>query len=598
MRGQETVGSEGLDLRLAAMLARAHSVSETNVADLPPVAQELIRLSDELSSPLGRAWGLLYRGRASLLANSLGPCLRDLTTSLGLFTDHAVEIGVGRARALLGSAFDLAGDVDAALEHLNHARAVQRRIGDLWGEARTINLYGRIFSNTGRYREALEAFDDAERRFEELGDQIRAAMTRANRARTVNACALDLLARGNADAAEIEEMFRLNAVEFEKLIDASRMFDNLVLRSRAHAGLGHSLAGLGRHVDAADQLVLAAALAREVGDEAMASDAEIALARSMVAVDARNEALDILSRVVNHTTVRGLDRVRSEAYKELANVLASLDRAGEAFDAFRIHHDLEMAHREATAQMQMLAAAASFDLERLRIEAEIARREVEELEADARDRSKFIAAVAHELRHPLTAVHGFALALESDWQSLPPDQVAEMIGIIASQAVDGSNIVEDLLAAAGVTNGTLRVIPSTIDLVGTIQSEVTSVPVVGAADGLPPAVGDAFRVRQIVRNLVSNARRYGGDGIRAHFGFDDQTVWVEVRDDGDGIPFGEVEAVFEAFTRSRSGRQVSTSMGLGLPISRQLARLMDGDLVYERIGEETAFRLTLPRAEA
>jgi signal transduction histidine kinase len=104
---------------------------------------------------------------------------------------------------------------------------------------------------------------------------------------------------------------------------------------------------------------------------------------------------------------------------------------------------------------------------------------------------------------------------------------------------------------------------------------------------------DPLRVRQIVRNLLSNAVRYGGTTITVHLDSSDGRGRVVVADDGDGIPADAVDSIFETYTRAHSSAVRPGSVGIGLAVSRRLARLMGGDVVYEP-GPPTAFVLTLP----
>jgi signal transduction histidine kinase len=78
-----------------------------------------------------------------------------------------------------------------------------------------------------------------------------------------------------------------------------------------------------------------------------------------------------------------------------------------------------------------------------------------------------------------------------------------------------------------------------------------------------------------------------GDGVSS----------VEVRDDGAGIPTDATERIFDAFVRVPTGQPNPASVGLGLSVSRDLARLMGGDLLYHRDGDETVFELRLPLAD-
>jgi two-component system sensor histidine kinase MtrB len=103
-----------------------------------------------------------------------------------------------------------------------------------------------------------------------------------------------------------------------------------------------------------------------------------------------------------------------------------------------------------------------------------------------------------------------------------------------------------------------------------------------------------MRVRQIVRNLVANAIVHGGEHIRVATALNARQARLEVADDGPGLASGDEERVFEPFQHGNREARGHNSVGLGLTISRQLARLMGGDLTYRREGGMTVFRLVLP----
>jgi signal transduction histidine kinase len=107
-------------------------------------------------------------------------------------------------------------------------------------------------------------------------------------------------------------------------------------------------------------------------------------------------------------------------------------------------------------------------------------------------------------------------------------------------------------------------------------------------------IGDPARVRQILRNLVSNALRYGGDQIAVRVGGDGDGVHVRVEDDGRGIAPEETERIFEPYQRAHDAPGVTASMGLGLHISRYLAEMMGGRLTYHRDADLSVFTLAMP----
>ena len=106
-------------------------------------------------------------------------------------------------------------------------------------------------------------------------------------------------------------------------------------------------------------------------------------------------------------------------------------------------------------------------------------------------------------------------------------------------------------------------------------------------------MADPIRVRQIIRNLLTNAARYGGSSVRVETGASAGRASICVIDDGDGVADPVAKHLFEPYGHDAAS-QSSESVGLGLHVSRTLARLMGGDLSYERASGETRFRLVLP----
>ena len=108
------------------------------------------------------------------------------------------------------------------------------------------------------------------------------------------------------------------------------------------------------------------------------------------------------------------------------------------------------------------------------------------------------------------------------------------------------------------------------------------------------ANADPLRFRQIVRNLIVNAIRYGGDIVRVESKTNLDGCFLYVWDNGDGIPEDRREAVFEPYKRAHASAGLPGSVGLGLSISRQLAQLMGGDLNYDYQTGWSVFTLRLP----
>ncbi|HWB90096.1 MAG TPA: PAS domain-containing sensor histidine kinase [Acidimicrobiia bacterium] len=210
-------------------------------------------------------------------------------------------------------------------------------------------------------------------------------------------------------------------------------------------------------------------------------------------------------------------------------------------------------------------------------------------------KDEFIASISHELRTPLTAVIGLTSELVADDQ-LTDGERAELLEMAAGQAMDMANIVEDLLVAARAEMGTIVIEPVPVDLVDESRAVLSGMGMsVELPEESPPVVlADPIRVRQILRNLFTNAQRYGGPRRRVVSGANGRSAWLEIRDNGAGIPEERASTIFDPYVTGTAG--VQGSVGLGLAVARQLAELMRGSLVYERNAGETVFRLKLPIA--
>jgi signal transduction histidine kinase len=216
----------------------------------------------------------------------------------------------------------------------------------------------------------------------------------------------------------------------------------------------------------------------------------------------------------------------------------------------------------------------------------------EAMEEMVRQKNEFIARVSHELRTPLTAVMGLSNELVES-ASVGHDERHDLIKVVAQQAGEMSDIVEDLLMAARADMGTITIDLQPVDLLEELRSTMK---VLGTLVELPQTeppkvLADPKRVRQILRNLLTNAGRYGGPNCRVLAGSLFSTAWMEIRDDGEGVTM-DPSRVFEPFVTGQ--HDVPGSVGLGLSVARQLAEVMGGSLSYLRQGHETVFRLELP----
>jgi signal transduction histidine kinase len=213
----------------------------------------------------------------------------------------------------------------------------------------------------------------------------------------------------------------------------------------------------------------------------------------------------------------------------------------------------------------------------------------------AADKDRFLASVSHELRTPLTVVTGLASELRDQYGSFTPDEQADITGLLADGAEELSNLVEDLLVAARTDIGKVSVHLQETPLENAVKEAMDLAGVAASTLGEPGvALADPQRVRQIIRNLLSNARRYGGPQVRIEFENDPGWTTVTVTDNGKGVPVAEREAIFQPYRSAHEPGANSESIGLGLYVSRALADAMGGSLTYSREGACSRFSLRLP----
>ena len=209
----------------------------------------------------------------------------------------------------------------------------------------------------------------------------------------------------------------------------------------------------------------------------------------------------------------------------------------------------------------------------------------------------FIAKVSHELRTPLTGIVGFAQLLqESD---LDPSDL-EVVRLIVDQSADLSRMVDDQLTAARADANALTVNPREVS----IRKEVTHIVrflelmrvtvVVDCEEAM--VLIDPERFRQVLRNLLVNARKHGGSRIRVRGKVTDEGYVCTVIDDGSGVPADVQERLFSRFVHTSAGPAIMDSVGLGLSIVRELCRLMGCEVAYRRVRGETWFSVTMPLA--
>ena len=407
-----------------------------------------------------------------------------------------------------------------------------------------------------------------------------------------------------------------------------RSEDRTVHEERALLALALGiLAGPG---DANEQLAgILAMVARVVGARRAALVVDGPIRRVTVAI-ASGEAVD-----AGHALAAWLDaRAPRSAARRAADLAApvSVVRAPRAAGAARpsgddradptfflvpgsgaggVHLGVELPPGTETAAVSTRLPASTFRhvIVALAVASARVANDLERAELRARDaeRTRFVSMVAHELRTPLTGLGGY-LDLLLEGRVTDPGVEREFLERGRRITEGMAALVGDLLEMSRIEAGSLGLKIAPFSLAEACARALDGLePIADAAGvrlvrGLPPrlrpATGDRRRVEQVVTNLVANAIKFTPRGglveLEARAGA--AAAFVVIRDDGPGITIEDRARIFEPFVRL-AGHDRITGTGLGLPIARDLARAMGGDLGAASVpGIGSSFVLALPGA--
>jgi two-component system phosphate regulon sensor histidine kinase PhoR len=219
-------------------------------------------------------------------------------------------------------------------------------------------------------------------------------------------------------------------------------------------------------------------------------------------------------------------------------------------------------------------------------------------------RSDFVATISHELRTPMAGVYGAAETLLHRDGELSVEQRRQLLEMIATQATRLKQITEAVLLTSRLDRDELPVERAPVDVAELVRSTIgamgqqLSEVAVDVPANVGTASGDADRIQQVLVNLLDNAVKYGGGNVTVRVESANGPIRVSVADDGPGIMAADQQRIFEKFYRAEPQQHHGPGgTGLGLYISRELVRRMDGRLdVSSAPGEGATFVLELPRA--
>ncbi len=232
-------------------------------------------------------------------------------------------------------------------------------------------------------------------------------------------------------------------------------------------------------------------------------------------------------------------------------------------------------------------------------------------ESASQAKSTFLGMMSHELRTPLNAIAGYVDLIDMELRGPVTEAQRSDLARIRTNQRYLTSLITDLLNLTKVGGGNLVYYTTNIAARETVLASIAVVePLIAQrrlnletvlCDADVVASGDREKVIQILVNLLSNAIKFTPPGGRlmVDCADDETTVRIRVCDTGIGIPAGKLDVIFDPFMQVDASTLGSeTGVGLGLAISRGLARAMRGDITVEStLGEGAQFTLTLPRGQ-
>ena len=319
------------------------------------------------------------------------------------------------------------------------------------------------------------------------------------------------------------------------------------------------------------------------------TDGVVAFSRAGKVIHSNPAAARMLRRAIGPDT----------AYEELFGATASLEQVLSADD----HLEGEVQVRERYFQIVM----APFDRGREGGGALVVLHDVTEQRKNEEMRREFVANVSHELRTPLTNIRSYAETLFDNTGDMPPDMEKKFLGVILGESDRMTHIVQDLLTLSRFDSEHSELKLSRFPFGEAVQDIYNAVYMeaqkhdhtltLALEPGLPEILADRERVIQVMMNIVSNSIKYTPDGghIAIRAGRAGSKVWMEVDDDGIGIPEEDRPRIFERFYRVDKARsRQSGGTGLGLSIAKEIVERHRGRIaLLDKEGPGLLVRLEL-----
>ncbi|MEO5589079.1 MAG: ATP-binding protein [Gemmatimonadaceae bacterium] len=307
-------------------------------------------------------------------------------------------------------------------------------------------------------------------------------------------------------------------------------------------------------------------------------------------------AVDYVFKPFNPDVLRSKVAVFVDLYLKQQQIVEQADMLADSQ-----RRELELEHRAELYEAEAKSAAQLSELN-----TQLKQRQ-SELEMAMGVRSRFYASMSHELRTPINAVIGYSTLMIDNIYGPLNEKQREGLQRTLRAARHLLELVNDVLDLSKIEAGKIELAMQPVDIASLVDDLFVTVRPLADEHGTELSfdhpkepttiVTDPRRVRQILLNLLSNAIKFGlKKPIRVtSTRMEDGGATISVTDEGEGISEENRSRIFEEFVQVSTTQQVGGT-GLGLPISRRLATLLDGSLeVSSALGEGSTFTLQLPR---
>ena len=326
---------------------------------------------------------------------------------------------------------------------------------------------------------------------------------------------------------------------------------------------------------------------------------QIAEATSLLDVRAVNKAaLSLLGLESEEDLIHQLAKI-SDSQKMFGFVTEQLVAIWEGRADFEMKYDVRRADGEQFSAILRTTFPESADGSLGLNQGMISVTNISGMVAALKSRDDLLASVTHEMRPPLDSLVDFSHELSERPEDLDEAEKARTVDIIVRQADALNCIIDNLMVVSRRDRSALTLHMEPIEMATYLAS--ISMDLGPTRTRTPLRFGscevvlfaDRLRLGQILRNLVDNAATYGGDEITIDAITRGDVGIVAVSDNGVGLPEGKKNHVFERYQQRAPADDEPVTLGLGLPVARNLARAMGGDLTHSRRDDLTIFELTL-----